>query len=70
MSVFHQIHSLESSPPLSHVDLGVELIDLLSEMAPELITLRFKRWSQEAVLDGEHLRVQSDILHLQHIGAH
>lgn len=52
------------------MDLGVELIDLLSEMVPELSALCFKCRSQEAVLDGEHLRVQSNILHLQHTGEH
>lgn len=48
------------------MDAGVELIDLLPEMCPELSTLGFKGWSQEAVLDREQLRVQSNVLHLQH----
>lgn len=57
------------SESFSHVDVGVELIDLLPETSPELSTLGFKCWSQEAVLDGEQLCVQSNVLHLQQTGA-
>lgn len=49
----------------SHGDAAVELLDLLFEELFELRPLGFQRRGQEAVLDGKHLRVDVDVLHLQ-----
>lgn len=48
-----------------HFDVGVELVDVTPEVVPQVCALGFERWRQQAVLDGEHLAVQSDVLHLE-----
>lgn len=49
----------------SHGDAAVELVDLLFEELFELRPLGLQRRREEAVLDGEHLAVDVDVLHLQ-----
>lgn len=56
---------METTPLRSHGDAAVELLDLLFEELFELRPLGFQRRGEEAVLDGEHLSVDVDVLHLQ-----
>lgn len=56
---------METTPLRSHGDAAVELLDLLFEELFELRPLSFQRRGQEAVLDGKHLVVDVDVLHLQ-----
>lgn len=60
---------MEATPLRSHGDAAVELLDLLFEELFELRPLGFQRRGQEAVLDGKHLSVDVDVLHLQIITA-
>ncbi len=48
-----------------HFDVGVQLIDLFPEAVPEIGAFGFQGGRQEAVLDGEHLGVKSNVLHLR-----
>lgn len=48
----------------SHGNGAVELVDLLLEELPQLRPLGLQRGRQQAVLDGEHLAVDVDVLHL------
>lgn len=48
----------------SHGDAAVQLLNLLFEELFELRPLGLQRWGQETVLDGEHLSVDVDVLHL------
>lgn len=56
---------METTPLLSHGDAAVELLDLLFKKLLELRPLGFQRRGQEAVLDGKHLGVDVDVLHLR-----
>lgn len=56
---------METTPLQSHGDAAVELLDLLFEILFELRPLGFQRRGQKAVLDGKHLIVDIDVLHLQ-----
>lgn len=52
----------------SHGDAAVELVDLLFEELFELRSLGLQRRREEAVLDGKHLSVDVDVLHLRGVG--
>lgn len=56
---------METTPHRSHGDAAVELLDLLFEEFFKLRPLSFQRRGQQAVLDGKHLGVDVDVLHLQ-----
>lgn len=56
---------METTSLRSHGDAAVELLDLLFEEFFKLRPLSFQRRGQEAVLDGKHLGVDVDVLHLQ-----
>lgn len=56
---------METTALRSHGDAAVELLDLLFEELFKLRPLSFQRRGQEAVLDGKHLIVDVDVLHLQ-----
>lgn len=56
---------METTPLRSHGDAAVELLNLLFEKLFELRPLGFQRRGQKAVLDGKHLSVDVDVLHLQ-----
>lgn len=50
---------------LLHVDLSVQLVYLGSEVLSHFVPLGLQRWSEQAVLDWEHLGVDVDGLHLK-----
>lgn len=45
----------------------IEFVDLGLEESFQFGPLGFKSWSQEAVLDGEHLRVEVEVFHLRKV---
>lgn len=45
--------------------VGVELLDLRLEQDLQLVSLGLQGGSQQAILNGELLRMDVDILHLQ-----
>lgn len=49
----------------SQFDFGVELVDLLSEVASQLVPLCFQCWCEESILNREHFHVQGNVSHLQ-----
>ena len=48
----------------SHLDLGVQFVNLLPEVVPEFCSLGFQGGSEKSILDREHLCEQGDVLHL------
>lgn len=44
---------------------AVELLDLVLEELFQLWSLRLQRWRQEPILNGEHLVMDVDVLHLE-----
>lgn len=49
---------------VSHFDAGVELVDLLPEVVPQLRPLGLQRRGQQAILNRKHLWVQRNVPHL------
>lgn len=64
-SVTFGVDGVYLSLSCSHFDFGIELVNLLSEVASQLGSLCFQCWCEESILNREHFHVQGNVSHLQ-----